>query len=215
MTPRRLTAWGVLIGMTVAVVQGARGVQDWRRAHLPQVQQAQKTRGGAQPVLDLVEFSDFQCPACAQAAETLHPLLARYPQQLRLQFRHHPLEKNHPWAMTAAIAAECAARQGKFWAYHDLLFARQQSWVKSADPVATLKGYATELQLRRAAFDRCLDEGATLPVVRQDQAAGDVWVIRSTPTFVINGKAQIVGSGMLKQELPAIEARLQAGERRP
>ena len=212
MNHRRVGAWGILIALTVAGVQGARAAQDWRRAHWPAAQRLAKSRGGDQPALDLVEFSDFQCPACAQARDLLHPLLERYPRQLRLQFRQFPLETHHPWAMTAAIASECAARQGRFWAYHDLLFARQPEWVKSPDPVGALKGYAAELGLRQAAFDQCLDEGETLPVVRQDQAEGNGWGVKSTPTFVINGKVQIVGSGMLQQELPAIEARLKEGQ---
>ena len=213
MNRQTLLAWGCLLAVTVAGVQGVRAAQDWQRAHLPLAQQQrQKSRGGDHPVLDMMEFSDFQCPACAQAFHVLHPLLERYPHQLRLQFRHHPWPR-HRWGMTAAIAAECAARQGRFWAYHDLLFTRQQAWAASQDATAVLKGYAAELQLRQAVFDRCLDGQEPLAVIQGDMAEGNVWDVKSTPTFVINNKVQIVGSQMLQQELPAIEARLKEGQK--
>ncbi len=209
MNRQRVLAWCLLIGTTVASVQAGRAIQAREQARLPILQQQAKTRGGAQPILDIVEFSDFQCPACGQAFLVFHPLLEKYPTQLRLSFRQHPFEKPHRWALTAAIASECAARQGKFWPFHDLLFRLQPQWSQGEDAVTLLKIYARQLQMHGPSFDRCLDQQQTLEAVRADQQVGSVWQVSSTPTLIINGQERIVGSKMLLEALPLLEARLQ------
>ena len=207
---RQFVAWVFLILCVVASVRGARAWQARERARLPLVQRQEKTRGGEHPILEITAFSDFQCPACAQSAIALGLLHQRYPTQLRLHFRHHPLEKPHRWAMTAAVAAECAAQQQHFWVFHDLLYARQALWSSGNDAGMLFKTYAQELRLNRRVFDRCLDERQTLPMIREDLKEGQRWDVNSTPTMIVNnGQQRIVGVQMLQQVLPQLEARLQ------
>lgn len=215
MNHRQLIAWLCLIAVVVASVQGARRMQDWQRARLPIIRQLGKARGGEHPVLDLVVFSDFQCPACSQTTQILHPLLERYPHQVRINFRQFPLERPHRWAMAAAIASECAGLQDRFWTFHDLLYARQATWAASQDAVALFKQYARELNLRLSAFDRCLDQRQTLPMVQQDMKEGERERVSSTPTIIINqGQERFVGSALLHDALPRLEARLRGDVKR-
>jgi protein-disulfide isomerase len=142
------------------------------------------------PIL-LLEFGDFQCPTCKQAAPVVAMLLKEHEQQLRFAFRHYPLEAIHPEALLAAEAAESAAAQGRFWDMHAMLFDHQQH-LKSAD----LEGYAAELGLDVTRFRADMREHAHLPRVRADLALGQQLQVRSTPGFFINGRFQDVSFGM-------------------
>ena len=98
------------------------------------------SRGPADAPIVVIEFSDYQCPFCKRAEPTVTALMQKYPTQVRLVYRHLPLDQIHPRARPAAIAAVCAEQQGKFWEYHDTLFANQQA-LNDAD----LEKYATTL----------------------------------------------------------------------
>jgi protein-disulfide isomerase len=131
-------------------------------------------------------FSDFQCPYSAQAAPTLNQVLVRYPGKVRVVFRNFPLSF-HTYAQKAHEAAECANEQGKFWPYHDILFANQ-----GALGVDDLKRYATNTGLDVERFNQCLDAGKYAEKVRKDYEEGLRYNVRGTPTFFINGKPQKV-----------------------
>jgi protein-disulfide isomerase len=134
----------------------------------------------------IVEFADFQCPYCAQSASTLNQALARYPGKVRVVFRNFPLSF-HTYAQKAHEAAECANEQGKFWQYHDVLFANQ-----GALGVDDLKRYAAGVGLDGERFSQCLDTGKYAEKVRKDYEEGARYNVRGTPTFFINGKPQKV-----------------------
>ncbi|HAK55019.1 MAG TPA: hypothetical protein DCP38_05990 [Acidobacteria bacterium] len=102
--------------------------------------------------------------------------------QIRIIFKDFPLN-THPQAFKAAEGAQCARVQGRFWEYHDTLFANQ-----GALAIADLKRYAGELSLDQAAFDNCLDSGETASLVQQDLAEAERYGISSTPTLFINGR---------------------------
>ncbi len=142
------------------------------------------------PIL-LLEFGDFQCPTCKQAAPVVELLLKQHDQQIRFAFRHYPLENLHPQAVLAAEGAESAAAQGRFWDMHGLLFEHQQH-LKSAD----LEGYAAQLGLDVTRFRADMREHVHLARVRADLALGQQALVRSTPGFFINGKFQDVSFGM-------------------
>jgi protein-disulfide isomerase len=103
-------------------------------------------KGNKDAAVTLVEYSDFQCPACASFQPVLKELLATYGENLKFEYKHYPLPI-HPYAQQAAIAAEAAGQQGKFFEYHDALFENQAEWSKSATPVAFFNKYAEELGL--------------------------------------------------------------------
>ena len=129
----------------------------------------------------IVEFSDFQCPYCRAAQKTIKRLVQDYPAQVRLAFKHLPLSA-HPQAMAAAQAAFCAGRQGRFWQYHDALFAAEDLAPES------LRGAASALKLNPAEFNACLDSEAARAAVLADVREARRLGISGTPTFVVNGR---------------------------
>jgi protein-disulfide isomerase len=140
-------------------------------------------RGSEKAQVTIVKFEDFQCPFCKQAQPTINELLSRYNGQVRLVHKDLPLESLHPQARQAAEAARCAYEQGKFWEYHDKLYANSPK--ASADD---LKSYAKEVGLNVDSFDRCFASGKYKAVVQQDLNEGAQLGLTGTPTFFINGR---------------------------
>ena len=141
------------------------------------------SKGPADARITIVEFSDFQCPYCQRAMGTIQQVLEKYPADVRLVYRHLPLESIHPHARAAAEASFCADAQGKFWAYHDKLFENN----RALEP-ADLARYAAELGLDPKAFEACLADAKTREKVDADLAAARTAGITGTPAFVVNGR---------------------------
>jgi protein-disulfide isomerase len=141
-----------------------------------------RTMGPPEAPVQFVAFSDFQCQFCAKAAPLMKQIVGRYGDKVRIVFRDFPLPI-HPLATKAAEAARCANVQGKFWDYHDRLFANQQA-LSEGD----LKRHARDLGLDAVAFATCLDTGTFAAAVQADLTEGRSYGIGSTPTFFINGR---------------------------
>ena len=150
------------------------------------------SRGPADAPLTIIEFSDFECPACGMAFRDLHDLVAAHPDLVRLVFHHFPLDSEcnphvpmrmHQSACLAAIASECAARAGKFWEYHDLLFGAQDQLAREQ-----LVAKAERLGIAKDTFTACLDDPSARSNVLTDTGAGAKLGVKSTPTLVINGR---------------------------
>lgn len=139
----------------------------------------------------LVEYGDFECPNCKQAAPAVKLLLERFKPDLRLVFRHFPLEEVHPHALPAAEVAEIAGAQGKFWPMHDLIFERQLHLKP-----ASLRRCAEDLGLDMARYTGEWDDHIYLQRIREDQAGGRGSGVHATPTFFVNGVIQDVSFGM-------------------
>jgi protein-disulfide isomerase len=139
--------------------------------------------GSASAPVTLVEFSDFQCPFCQRVAPTLKQVKDTYGDKVRVVWKDFPLTQIHPQAFKAGEAAHCAADQGKFWEYHDRLFANQQALQPN-----DLKKYAADLGLDAAAFGTCLDTSKHGERVRDGVAEGSRLGVNSTPTIYINGR---------------------------
>jgi len=137
--------------------------------------------GPANAPVKVVEFADYQCPYCKQVHPDLQKLREEFPQQMVLVYEDFPLPM-HPFAEKAAEASHCADDQGKFWEYHDGLFAH--SGPLDAD---ALKGVARSLNLDQAKFTQCLDSGKEAPTVAKGLAEGKKLGLTGTPTFFING----------------------------
>ena len=121
----RLITGGALVAVVaVAAVLVARGQFKPYTADSPPYRQV----GDPEARIVIVEYSDFECPACSAAHTAMKSLLSAFGKDVRLIFKHFPLERPHPWARAAAAAAECAGRQGAFWQYHDRRFERQAEW---------------------------------------------------------------------------------------
>lgn len=163
----------------------------------PETTEAFRIKGDPSATVTMVEFSDFQCPACRVAEPVITQIFQLYPKGLRLMFKNFPLERIHPHARAGAVSAECAGRQGKFWEYHDILYSRQQEWTDDSEP-QKLDAYAKEVKLDMAAFQACRAEPSVQKAIDDDiNEARDRWV-GSTPTFFINGK-RFVGARQLQE----------------
>jgi len=150
-----------------------------------------KAKGPAGARVEIVEYSDFQCPACQKVQAVLAKILAQYPADVRLIYRHFPLP-GHLWSSLAHQAAECAHRAGKFWGYHDRLYAEQSKWSTPANPAETFLQYARDLGLDLDAFGTCLADETIRKIVQDEKLRGEGLKITATPTFFINGR-RIVG----------------------
>jgi protein-disulfide isomerase len=148
----------------------------------------------------VVEYGDFECPNCKQAASAVKLLLERFEDQVRFAFRHFPLEEVHPHALLAAQAAEAAGAQGKFWEMHDLLFENQTHL-----SAHHLRSYAERLELDMARFTAELDDAVYLQRVREHMETGRKSGVHATPTFFVNGRIQDVSFG-LRALFDAVEA---------
>jgi protein-disulfide isomerase len=150
----------------------------------------------------IVEFSDYQCPFCSRAEPVVKQVLAKYPDTVRLVYRHFPLDSVHPQARPAAIAAVCADAQGRFWEFHDKVFASQDEL--SSDKLA---GLADELDLDRATFDDCIASEAAAKTVADDLADGQSAGTTGTPAFFVNG-IKLSGARPLEDFVEVIESEL-------
>jgi protein-disulfide isomerase len=162
------------------------------------------SRGPAEARVTIVEFSDFECPFCSRAEESVTQVMDHYAGKVRLVYRHFPLSF-HPHAQKAAEAAACAEAQGKFWDMHKQLFANQQKLAPDE-----LKAHAQAVGLDAAKFGACLDSSATKAQVDADQKAGAEAGVTGTPAFFINGK-QLSGAQPFEEFEKVIDAELAKG----
>jgi protein-disulfide isomerase len=140
-----------------------------------------RLRGNAKAPVMIVEFSDYQCPYCHQIEPTVKSLLAKYGDKVSFSYRDFPLSAIHPYAMGAAEASRCAEEQGKFWEYHDQLFAASK--LEKDD----LIGYARNLKLDDKQFDSCLTSEKYKADIDKDEQEGRNAGVNGTPGFFING----------------------------
>jgi len=155
--------------------------------------------------ITIIEFSDFQCPFCARFRQQVYDRLKEtYGDKIRFVYRDFPLVQLHPNAVPAAIAANCAAEQGKYWEYHDLLFLGGRELNRD-----TFVTYADELGLDVDEFSRCLDDQERhLDEIQKDFDDGVAAGVRGTPTFFING-IPLVGAQPFENFKAIIEQELQ------
>jgi protein-disulfide isomerase len=141
------------------------------------------SRGPAEAPVTIVEFSDFECPYCAQLVGTLERVRADFPESVRLVFRQFPLNNIHRNAQKAAEASLCASEQGKFWEMHDLLFKNQGRLEKNH-----LLEYAGTAELDVDEFHACLDADRHAASVVEDIKAGVAAGVGGTPALFVNGR---------------------------
>ena len=163
--------------------------------------------GAEHSPVTVVEYGDFECPTCKQAAPAVKLVLDRFSNRIRFVFRHFPVEAAHPHAMHAAQAAEAAGGQGKFWQMHDLLFENQRHL-----KMANLREYAQRLELEMPRFIAEMDDEIYLQRVREHMQGATKSHVRGTPTFFINGVIQDVSFGM-HSLMEGVEAALRRTDR--
>lgn len=145
-------------------------------------------RGNPDAAVKLVEYSDFQCPACGQFEPYVEKIMDEYGDQIDFEYRHFPLLTIHQYALPAAIAAEAAAQQGKFWEMHDKLFAEQSVWSKSSTPSAYFEQYAKDLGLDVSLFKTHLQSSIISDAIKDSFNEARSRELTGTPTFFLNGE---------------------------
>lgn len=178
----------------------------------PRVTRADLARIEGQPTAKhwILIVSDFQCPYCKEFHDKTAALVRKefiQPGIARLAYIHFPL-RMHPNAVPAAEASMCAAAQGKFWPFHDRLFATQQRWAAESAPDATYRTFARELGLALPEFEQCLRDDVMLPMIQADYQRGVQIGVGSTPTILVDnikldGNAPI---GSIRQAMQRVRA---------
>ena len=197
---KKILATVFVLVFCAAFVQGLRLLTGPKGKFLLDRRVASRAKGNPGAPVWIVEYVDFQCGTCRLASVVLHEYLERTPSQIYLQVRFRPLVITHLYALKSAIYAECAASQGKFWPFYDLLFQHQDQWKDSLDADGLFVSYAREAGLDTKKLELCVSNPeAKKKVIAENDEAMDLG-IRSTPTFFINGKL-VVGLEALKEEL--------------
>ncbi len=196
MKKQQVTA--VIIVVLVAVIVGAKiflGPQEAKIA----IEMA-KAKGNPEAKVKIVEFMDFQCPACANGMKVLKELLEKHPQDVHVQVKHFPLSHMHRHAMTSALYSECAGRQGKFWAFSDVMLPQQAQWSQLINAEPVFLGMAEQVGMDKEKLNSCLTSHEARQLINDEKSLGQSLGVSSTPTYFINNK-MVVGVKSLEEEL--------------
>jgi protein-disulfide isomerase len=136
----------------------------------------------------LVEYSDFQCPACGMYYPLVKQLKAEFGDKLKVVYKHFPLQQIHKNANLAARASEAALNQNKFWEMHNILFEKQKEWSESGQALSLFTAYAMELGLEKERFLDDIDRSSLYDKVNSDYQEGIRLKVSGTPTFFLNGE---------------------------
>ena len=149
---------------------------------------AEWVRGNQAAGVVLIEYSDFQCPACSAFAPIVRKVEETYGDRTAFVYRHFPLVKIHANADLAARASEAAGKQGKFWEMHDALFANHSTWEKQVNAQTFFESYAKAIGLDVDQFTKDLTADDVKQAVADDYARGQLAGVQGTPSFFLNGK---------------------------
>ncbi len=193
MNTKRIITWGafiIVIGLIIWGMMAAANKADREKnGQMPveEVTDADWIKGPASSTVTLIEYSDFQCPACGAYFPMVEQLFNENPSSFRLVYRHFPLTQ-HINAIPAAQAAEAAGIQGHFWEMYHKLFTTQDSWATSTDPKAVFVGYAKDLELDTVKFATDYELSSIKDKINASIKSGLKAGVNSTPTFYLNGK---------------------------
>ncbi|MBI5024607.1 MAG: thioredoxin domain-containing protein [Candidatus Omnitrophica bacterium] len=158
-----------------------------------------RAKGNKNAPIRITEFIDLECPACARGAEYLARMMAMHPEAIRLDLKYFPLP-GHRHGFSAARYTECAARQGRFWPFHDALLSRQANWSRLLDATPAFALIAQEVAIDKDKLSACLNDKSVDALIQQSRLEGARRGVRSTPTYYVNGK-MVVGMQSLESEL--------------
>lgn len=192
MNTKRIIIWAsfiIVVGLIVWGMIAAAKKASKEESSIPLPNQIVSTdwvRGNASSTVTLVEYSDFQCPACAAYFPIVERIFAESSTSIRFVYRHFPLSQ-HANAIPASQAAEAAGRQGKFWEMYNMIFSTHDNWENSTDVKTVFKGYAEKLGLNMEKYLSDLDLKEIQDKINSDIKGGLKVGINSTPTFYLNG----------------------------
>lgn len=185
-----LIVWGLVVAMNKPVNTGP------KLGTPSDVTSSDHVRGSASSTVTVIEYSDFQCPACAAYYPLIEKLVNEASTTARFVYRHFPLFPTpHKNALIAAQASEAADLQGKFWDMYKLLFENQTAWENSNTAATIFEEYAGRIGLNMSVYKKDVDSVEVKTRVQKDRDEGDAIGIAGTPTFFINGKAIVNPNG--------------------
>ena len=191
----------MVVVLCIGAILGVKFVMAKNRDQLTQLKTA-RVKGNPKAPIKIVEYIDFQCPACAAGANMIKEFMKTHPDQIFVEMKYYPLAM-HTHAFISSYYAECASRQGKFWEFHDLLIGRQAMWSKLPEVKSVFDDMAKELELKMDKLEACVNDEKTKEVVMKTREEGDLLGVKSTPSYFVNDKL-IVGSKNLESELSAL-----------
>ncbi|MAG59282.1 hypothetical protein CMO96_00630 [Candidatus Woesebacteria bacterium] len=198
-TERKSGLTKFVIGLVVVGLLAVGGWWFWGEATKPvpgvsqetqvsQIEENDWVKGSTDAKITLIEYGDFQCPACGSYAPLVKQLGQEFSDDLKIAYRHFPLTNIHQNAMPAARATEAAGKQGKFWEMHDLLFERQTEWSKKPNPEVYFLSLASELELDGEVFLEDYKSGEFDDKIKGNIASGIASRVNETPSFFLNGE---------------------------
>lgn len=158
-----------------------------RTGTLSEIGEDEIIKGSREAGVVLVEYADFQCPACAAYFPIMKRLVEEYPEDLKIVFRHLPLRSIHRHAQIASQAAEAAGSQGKFFEFAEILYSKQDEWTKARDPRNIFVEYAGELGLDQDAFKEYMNSNTARDKVNADYESAVALGLNGTPSYFVNG----------------------------
>lgn len=187
---KRIILWtAVIVGICAAVFIIIKLADNYSPGQLSDnsISNSDWVKGSREAKVVLIEYSDFQCPACANYAPIMKQIIQEFGNEIVFIYRHFPLKQNHRNAELAAWAAEAAGKQNKFWEMHDILFEKQKEWENSGNADEYFRGYAQTLNLNIEQFGKDINSEEIKNKVENDFQSGLRSDINSTPTFFLNG----------------------------
>jgi protein-disulfide isomerase len=197
----RVLIAGVVLVMVVGLVLTIKYANGVRQEEVLEKSVANRTKGNPDAPLKIIEFIDFQCPACARGAVMINQFMDENPGVVFLEMKYFPLS-SHNQGFLAARYAQCAARQGQFWGMHDLILEKQQQWFPLSDARSAFDLYAEKIGLDFDILVECLSDESVSAEVMALRREGQSLGIKSTPTYFINGEL-VVGFRNLEERLKA------------
>lgn len=198
LSKRSLTVF-VLLGV-IAAVAGIKWFQSGAVRNVDPVEA--RAKGPADAPLQIIEFIDFECPACAYGAQKLKNYMERYPGRIRVEVKYYPLMNVHSHALQAASYMECTARQGRFWDFFDSAMSSQGQWAKLVNIEGVFDHIAEASGVNMGQLKQCLTSEEVATTIMAEKSAGRSMGVQSTPTYFIN-KKMVVGAKSLEEEMEA------------
>ncbi len=192
----------LLILSVVALVFGVKFLANRSRhiaQQVPSTKLPDRAKGNPQASIKIIEFIDFQCPACAKGYQLIHEYLQKNPDKFYIELRYFPLAM-HKHGLLSARLGECAVRQQKFWPFMDVLIARQNEWAAMIDPMPSFDAIAAEAGVNTDKIKQCLNDNSIDKVIQTDIEEGKMRGVSSTPSYFINHE-MVVGTKSLQAKL--------------
>ena len=190
---RRILLWGGIFGGSALLIVGlayfgSKSSSSNISGTPAPISDSDWVKGNEDAKVTIIEYSDFQCPACASAYPIMKKAVQEFGDKIRFAYRHFPLIQIHQNAELAAESAEAAGIQGKFWEMHDRLFEKQSNWGTSKEAKKFFVQYAGELELDKAKFESDLASDIVKQKVQNSRSEAARINLGGTPSIFINGK---------------------------